>query len=104
MMFTVKCIESLTIICVVNGAFALLSDIIIFILPLPAVANLTLPPKKKFGLSVIFLSGPLAIAASAIAVYYRSLSWLHFGSDEANNVGEFLGPYVSLNSSPKLLV
>lgn len=92
MVFTVNCMEALTIICVVNGAFALLSDIIIFILPLPAIANLTLPTKKKFGLSVIFLSGLLAIASSAVAVYYRSLAWLHFGSNEANNVGEFLGP------------
>ncbi|KAK4221708.1 hypothetical protein QBC38DRAFT_448917 [Podospora fimiseda] len=92
--FAHNCMESIAIICVFNGAFALVSDIIIFILPLPAIAQLTLAPKKKLGLFIIFLSGLLGVIACAVAVYYRAIALSRFGQENANNIAEFLGPIV----------
>ncbi|KAK4168228.1 hypothetical protein QBC43DRAFT_116120 [Cladorrhinum sp. PSN259] len=93
-MFAVNCLRAIAIVCVFNGVFALVTDIIIFILPLPAVAQLTLPRKKKLGLVLIFLSGLLGVTACAVAVYYRSVALDRFGQENANNVVEFLGPIV----------
>ncbi|KAK3984675.1 hypothetical protein QBC44DRAFT_209581, partial [Cladorrhinum sp. PSN332] len=94
MIFAGNCMEAVAIICVFNGVFALVSDIIIFILPLPAVAQLTLAPKKKLGLFLIFLSGLLGVTACAVAVYYRSVALSRFGQPDANHVAEFFGPIV----------
>lgn len=39
------------------GAFNLLSDIYILVIPLPAIVNLKMDPRKKVGVLLIFLTG-----------------------------------------------
>ncbi|KAI1329689.1 hypothetical protein F5Y16DRAFT_79189 [Xylariaceae sp. FL0255] len=56
------------------GSVSVLADIIILILPLPVILRLKLLPHSKFGLFVVFLTGILAIVASAVSLRYKSLS------------------------------
>lgn len=53
------------------GAFGVAIDILLIILPLPVLYKLNLPNKKKIGLTVVFLTGILAVLASVISLYYR---------------------------------
>ncbi|KAI9792568.1 MAG: hypothetical protein M1816_002088 [Peltula sp. TS41687] len=55
----------------VAGTLGTAIDIYILILPLPIIFGLNLPFKRRVGLALIFLVGIIAIAASAIALYYR---------------------------------
>lgn len=43
----------------VTGFVGLLSDVIIFVLPLPIIYNLRLPLRKKLGLTFVFMVGIL---------------------------------------------
>ena len=43
------------------GAFNLISDIYILIIPLPAIAKLTLPLQQKFGVFLIFFTGSMYV-------------------------------------------
>ncbi|KAI1259257.1 hypothetical protein F5Y18DRAFT_433541 [Xylariaceae sp. FL1019] len=56
------------------GAVSVLADLVILLLPLPVVINLSLVVRSKIGLILVFLSGFLAIVASAVALYYKILS------------------------------
>ncbi|KAK3367760.1 hypothetical protein B0H63DRAFT_535858 [Podospora didyma] len=91
--FSVGCMRAGLGTCVWNGSIALVADVVIFILPLPAISILRLPTRKKVGLYLVFLSGILGIAASAVALYYRSISLASFGS-ASTMVGEVLGPVI----------
>ncbi|KAK8001019.1 hypothetical protein PG991_013241 [Apiospora marii] len=57
-----------------TGAVGLAVDILIFVLPLPIIAKLRLPLAKKIGVSLCFLSGIFAVAASTTALYFRVTS------------------------------
>lgn len=48
-------------------------DLYIFLLPLPVLARLNLSMDKKLGLMAIFGTALMGVAASAVAVWYRSL-------------------------------
>ncbi|KAI0158355.1 hypothetical protein GGR57DRAFT_44363 [Xylariaceae sp. FL1272] len=56
------------------GAVSVLADLVILLLPLPVVINLSLVVRSKIGLILVFLSGFLAIIASAVSLYYKILS------------------------------
>ncbi|KAF6235751.1 hypothetical protein HO173_005946 [Letharia columbiana] len=56
---------------VIQGIFGLLSDIYIFILPLPVLFRLQMSLKKKLGITAVFFTGLIAIAASSIGLYFR---------------------------------
>ncbi|CAG8984289.1 hypothetical protein HYALB_00010714 [Hymenoscyphus albidus] len=83
-----SCIHNGFIVGVWNGSFAALSDIILFILPLPIVFNLHLFFDKKLSLVVVFMTGILGITASLVTLYYRGSS-LAGVSD--NEIGQILG-------------
>ncbi|KAI0423439.1 hypothetical protein F5Y09DRAFT_327349 [Xylaria sp. FL1042] len=59
---------------VASGAVGLAADIVIFLIPIPVIWKLHLPRAKKIGLFVVFLTGLLAVVASAIGVYFKRLS------------------------------
>lgn len=44
---------------VVQGALNMVVDVSIFVLPIPTVLSLKLPPSKKFGLLLVFMTGLL---------------------------------------------
>lgn len=58
-MLLAKCIKTKMLVGVMNGSTAVVTDIIVVILPLPTIAKLALPLHKKIGLAVLFLSGIL---------------------------------------------
>ena len=41
----------------IEGAVAIAADLLLFILPLPVVYGLNLPPQKKWGLYLVFFVG-----------------------------------------------
>ncbi|EMR70419.1 putative integral membrane protein [Eutypa lata UCREL1] len=57
--------------CAILGVVA---DIIILVLPLLVVPKLHLPFAKKLGLTFVFLTGILGVAASAVGLYFKWLS------------------------------
>ncbi|KAI1775358.1 hypothetical protein F4818DRAFT_441455 [Hypoxylon cercidicola] len=59
---------------VASGAMGLAADVVIFILPFPVIGSLQLPMHKKIGLAIVFLTGLLAVVASAVGVYFKYLS------------------------------
>lgn len=54
-----QCVEATRLTGIISGVAALLTDLIIILLPLPAVAKLQLPAAKRWGLAFLFLSGVL---------------------------------------------
>ncbi|KAI0884950.1 uncharacterized protein GGS22DRAFT_188228 [Annulohypoxylon maeteangense] len=69
-----KCLETTLSVGVVNGSTAVITDIIVILLPLPVIARLSLPFYKKVGIAMVFLTGIIAIFASAISLYFKSMS------------------------------
>ncbi|MCJ1382008.1 hypothetical protein MMC17_005120 [Xylographa soralifera] len=51
----------------------LIIDMFILALPIIAVSKLQLPPRRKLGVILIFMSGALAVAASILKIYYSYL-------------------------------
>jgi len=72
--FFPECLDRGTFTGVLLGFVAVVTDLIIILLPLPVLSQLRLPPGKKVGVMVIFLTGIFAIAASAVALYFKFLS------------------------------
>ncbi|KAI1457881.1 hypothetical protein F4805DRAFT_426738 [Annulohypoxylon moriforme] len=70
-----KCLATTISVGVVNGSAAVVTDIIIITLPLPVIARLSLPFHKKLGVAMVFLTGIFAITASAISLYFKSMSF-----------------------------
>ncbi|RHZ58925.1 uncharacterized protein CDV56_103076 [Aspergillus thermomutatus] len=56
---------------VVQGTLSVVLDIYIFILPLPLLSKLQLPPKKRWQILAIFSTAMMGIVASVIALVYR---------------------------------
>ncbi|KAI9046858.1 hypothetical protein LZ554_008937 [Drepanopeziza brunnea f. sp. 'monogermtubi'] len=60
-----------------NSAMNIFTDIVLIILPMPALSTLQLPPKQKFGLILIFALGGLVCVVSVLrlhSLYIASLS------------------------------
>ncbi|KAK3989378.1 hypothetical protein QBC44DRAFT_291240 [Cladorrhinum sp. PSN332] len=70
--FLITCANTGSKTGVVIGGTAVAMDVIILILPLPVLSQLRLPARQKIGLFVVFLSGTLAIAASAVSLYFKT--------------------------------
>lgn len=62
-------LESKTNIAVAAGG--LLIDVWLFVLPLVAINKIQLRTTRKIGLTVMFCTGLLAVAASAVSIYFR---------------------------------
>ncbi|KAI1747226.1 hypothetical protein F4782DRAFT_522078 [Xylaria castorea] len=73
-MFLANSAHSGSVAGVASGAVGLAADIVIFVIPIPVIWKLNLPRAKKIGLFVVFLTGLLAVVASAIGVYFKQLS------------------------------
>ncbi|KAI4253799.1 MAG: hypothetical protein LQ352_003467 [Teloschistes flavicans] len=56
---------------VATSGINVVSDFYILLIPLAAISNLQLPPKKKWGLMAIFFTGFLACLCSIISLHYR---------------------------------
>ncbi|KXX75837.1 hypothetical protein MMYC01_206627 [Madurella mycetomatis] len=93
MVFLQGCIQPSLHIGVWNGSISAVVDIILFILPLPVIAKLQLPPHKRFGLMMVFLAGFFGIVASCVTLYFRGISLAGRGSSGAE-VGQMLGQIV----------
>ncbi|KAL8799065.1 MAG: hypothetical protein Q9182_006161 [Xanthomendoza sp. 2 TL-2023] len=78
------CQQSVKVLGVVAAAINIASDFYILLIPLCAVSNLQLPPKKKLGLLAIFFTGFLACLCSIISLHYRIV--LARGNDNIWNV------------------
>lgn len=59
----------------VQGVLGVVTDIYIFVLPLPTISNLQLPRAKKIGVFAAFMVGLLGIAAAALSLVYRVKNW-----------------------------
>ncbi|KAK0516237.1 hypothetical protein JMJ35_000840 [Cladonia borealis] len=60
----------------VQGGFGIVSDLYIFILPMPVIWRLHMQLRRKIAVCGIFLTGLIAILASVLGCYYRVLSAL----------------------------
>ncbi|KAL8669162.1 MAG: hypothetical protein Q9168_006236 [Polycauliona sp. 1 TL-2023] len=56
---------------VVSGAFNVLSDLYLLVIPIKPTIDLQLPRRKKAGLLILFATGILAFNASALGLHYR---------------------------------
>ncbi|KAI0006986.1 hypothetical protein F4779DRAFT_594136 [Xylariaceae sp. FL0662B] len=59
-----------------NGIIAVVTDIVLFVIPFPIIVSLQLPRNKKTGLAVMFLVGILGIAIGTFSLYWRILAFL----------------------------
>ncbi|KAK4182799.1 hypothetical protein QBC35DRAFT_509294 [Podospora australis] len=89
--FKERCFETGLAICIWNAGIAVAMDLAIFGIPIPAIAGLKLPIRKKVGVAVALGAGMLGITASAVALYYRSVALANPGKP---NLGEVLGPVI----------
>ncbi|KAK4190673.1 hypothetical protein QBC35DRAFT_377485 [Podospora australis] len=53
------------------GICSVLADLVLFVLPFPIIANLTLSRSKKKGLVIVFLLGLLVLITSVVGLVYR---------------------------------
>ncbi|KAF2729423.1 hypothetical protein EJ04DRAFT_67126 [Polyplosphaeria fusca] len=60
---------------IVTSVVNVSSDFYLLIIPLPAIRALTLPPKQKFGVYLIMMSGSLMCICSLLGLVYRILAW-----------------------------
>ncbi|KAM7191495.1 Cytochrome P450 [Rhypophila sp. PSN 637] len=72
----------------IQGSLDVVLNVYIYILPLPILFKLQMPPKRKLGVLAIFLTGLLAVVSSAVGLYYRYQ--LSFTPDVNWNEGAFI--------------
>ncbi|KAI0096817.1 hypothetical protein F4776DRAFT_658602 [Hypoxylon sp. NC0597] len=70
--FLFKCVTAVTNGCISRGSLSLTMDLVMFVLPLPVITKLKLPLRRKLGLVLVFMTGLLAIAASALGLYFQT--------------------------------
>ncbi|KAI4241244.1 MAG: hypothetical protein L6R40_004660 [Gallowayella cf. fulva] len=78
------CSHSVKVLGVATSAINVVSDFYVLLIPLCAISNLQLPPKRKLGLLAIFFTGFLACLCSIISLHYRVV--LVRGNDNVWNV------------------
>lgn len=69
--FLFACVTAVTNATIARGSLSLAVDIVIFILPISIIVNLKMPARRKIGLAIVFATGLLAIAASALGLYFQ---------------------------------
>ncbi|VUC36522.1 unnamed protein product [Clonostachys rosea] len=72
--FMLKCFNSASHSGVALGIVAILTDVFIFVLPLPIIMKLKMSARRKGGLFLVFFTGFLGIIASAVSTYYKYTS------------------------------
>ncbi|KAK4203385.1 hypothetical protein QBC40DRAFT_274690 [Triangularia verruculosa] len=73
---------------IVQACLDIVLNVYVFVLPLPVILKLQMPPRKKLGVLVIFLTGLIAVVCSAVGLYYRYQ--LSFTPDVNWNEGAFI--------------
>jgi multisubunit Na+/H+ antiporter MnhB subunit len=63
------------VLALIQGVVGVVTDLYIFVLPLPTVLRLRLPRCKKIGVMIVFAAGLLGIAAAALSLVYRVKNW-----------------------------
>ncbi|KAH8688013.1 hypothetical protein BGZ60DRAFT_363090 [Tricladium varicosporioides] len=79
--FLANCSHASSIAGVVVGTFGLVTDIIIFILPIPVIIKLHLPLAKRIGIAIVFMTGLVAIVSTSVALSYKIRSFTGTGKD-----------------------
>ncbi|RYP86359.1 hypothetical protein DL769_000743 [Monosporascus sp. CRB-8-3] len=81
---TATCITAVTHGAISRGSLSLTMDLIMFALPLPVIKKLHLPFRRKIGLALVFMTGLLAIVASAMGLYFQTAQSEGTSSNFAN--------------------
>ncbi|KAF4765500.1 hypothetical protein HAV15_003162 [Penicillium sp. str.  len=82
--FLFSCISALTDATIARGSISLAIDVIAFILPIPVIVNLNMPLRRKIGVAFAFATGLLAIAASALGLYFQEAQSTESSTNFAN--------------------
>ncbi|KAJ6139648.1 hypothetical protein N7471_006134 [Penicillium samsonianum] len=69
--FLFSCVGALTNATIARGSISLAIDVIAFVVPIPIIVNLKMPLRRKIGVAFVFATGLLAIAASALGLYFQ---------------------------------
>ncbi|KAI1165315.1 hypothetical protein F5B18DRAFT_649797 [Nemania serpens] len=94
-----KCVTGITHACISRGSLSLTVDLIMFVLPLPIIKDLKLQRRRKIGLALVFMTGLLAIAASAAGLYFQTAQT---GGSSSNFINALL--ITTIESSIVILV
>lgn len=82
--FLFSCVTALTDATIARGSLSLAMDVIMFVLPIPVITRLNMPLRRKIGLVFVFMTGLLAIAASALGLYFQKAQTGGTSSNFAN--------------------
>jgi hypothetical protein len=84
-----------------SGILNIISDVVIFVLPLSCVWQLQMRPRKKLAVSAVFGIGVLAIVASCVRCYY---SFLIASTDDETYVTSILGIWAAAECTIGIVV
>ncbi|KAI0160501.1 hypothetical protein GGR57DRAFT_499184 [Xylariaceae sp. FL1272] len=87
MRLVMSCVSALARGCSARCALSLVIDIIMFFLPLPVVQRLQLPIRRRIGLALVFMTGFLAVVASAMGLYYQTMQSTYSSTNFVNALG-----------------
>ncbi|KAJ5919760.1 hypothetical protein N7454_009595 [Penicillium verhagenii] len=82
--FLFSCVDALTDATIARGSISLAVDVVTFILPIPIIVNLKMPLRRKIGLAFAFATGLLAIASSALGLYFQTAQSTESSTNFAN--------------------
>ncbi|KAK4163734.1 hypothetical protein QBC43DRAFT_319115 [Cladorrhinum sp. PSN259] len=71
-----KCAHPRKVSSIATYSFSVVADLILFIIPFPIIAKLTLSKEKKRGLAVVFFFGLMIVATSAVGLAFRIMGQL----------------------------
>ncbi|KAL6238696.1 hypothetical protein BDW75DRAFT_237141 [Aspergillus navahoensis] len=95
--FLAKCAEDSSTMGVFLGIVSVVIDVAILIMPSPVILRLQLPLRKKISLTLLFLTGVLAFAATAVSLAYK---WLSRSGASTDMTSAMICVYASLSLSP----
>ncbi|KAJ5947823.1 hypothetical protein N7466_000838 [Penicillium verhagenii] len=82
--FLFSCVAALTDATIARGSISLAVDVVTFVLPIPIIVNLKMPLRRKIGLGFAFATGLLAIASSALGLYFQTAQSTESSTNFAN--------------------
>ncbi|KAJ5456701.1 hypothetical protein N7530_011975 [Penicillium desertorum] len=82
--FLFSCVGALTNATIARGSISLAVDVIVFVVPIPVIVDLKMPLRRKIGVAFVFATGLLAIAASALGLYFQKAQSTQSSTNFAN--------------------
>ncbi|KUI68427.1 hypothetical protein VM1G_03693 [Cytospora mali] len=70
-----RCDDTAYLVDMINAVLAVFNDVVIFVLPLPAILRLNMPHRKRLGLVAVFMFGLLGFCASGTNLYFLIMDW-----------------------------